>query len=319
MKARKPTSVKTTLVGASFRPVAFGQTLCSVVGAGLPLFPVRHKRAIRVLVRLAAIVAVGIVLGARANPASAQADYRNLDPGRPIAVEDAQPIEHRAFEAQFGIPRFSRERRGHWSFGFEPELKWGIAKDLQFGYSSEYVVAHDSGRTVLAARDRQIHLLYNFNQESRRWPAISIRPELAIRSGGLGSGREHGTLKAIVSKTAGLNRLHWNGSWTAGPTAAAGRGGESVNRYFYGAAYERMLPLKFFVLLADVYARKPIDHARTEVVFDLGTRMQLTPRWVLDAAISSGILRRSAGPDIGFTFGVSHTFSLRWLYPRSGK
>ena len=264
------------------------------------------------------MVVVGAAGSVGAGQARAQADYQNLDPGRPIAVEDARPIEYRAFESQWGVPRFSRQGRGQWLWTIEPEFKWGIYKDLQFGLSSEYVAAHRADNTVVTSRDRQLHLLYNFNQETRRVPAFAIRPELSIRSGGLGSQHEHGALKWIVSKTIGLNRLHFNGSYTIGPTETPGRGGELVNRFFYGAAYERTFPLKFFVLLADVYARKPVGHAPTEVVFDIGTRVQLTPAWVLDAGISSGALRPSAGPDIGFTFGLSRHFSFRWLHLRKG-
>jgi len=265
---------------------------------------------------LFALLVLGLALSLGLGRARAQADYRNLDPGRPIAVEDAQPIEYRELEAQFGIPRFSREHRGQWIVGLEPEYKMGIYKNLQVGLSGEYVVAHDVGNTVTAARDRQIHLLYNFNQETRNLPALAIRPELTIRGGGLGSGHEHAALKGIASKTIGYNRLHFNGSYSLGPTAAPGRGGELVNRYFYGAAYERTFPLRFVVLLADVYARKPIDNAPTQVVLEIGTRVQLTPKWLLDAGLSTGALRSSAGPDVGFTFGLSHSFSFRWLYPR---
>ena len=250
-----------------------------------------------------------------AGEARAQADYRNLDSGRPIAVEDAQPIEFHAFEVELGIPHFERERAGRWIVGFEPELKWGILKDTQLGYSSESVVSRDSGNTVFAARDQQVHLLYNFNHEGPILPAIAIRPELSVRSGGLGSQHEHGTLKWIITKTLGENRIHLNGSYTVGPTALKGRGGELVNRFFYGAAYERTFPLRFIVLLSDVYARKLIDNSRTQVIFDVGARMQLTPTWVLDGGLSSGVLRSSAGPDYGFTAGLSHSFSFRWLYP----
>ncbi len=245
----------------------------------------------------------------------AQADYRNLDPGRPIAVEDAQPVEYRALELQFGVPRFSRESRGHWLFGFEPEFKWGIARDTHIGVSSEFVVARLDENTVATFRDTQFHLHYNFNQESRAWPAFAVRPELTVHSGALGSRHEHGALKLMLSKTLHHNRLHFNGSYTVGPTEAPSRGGELVNRFFYGAAYERTLPLRFMVLLADVYARKPIDGEKTQVVFEAGTRVQLTPTWVLDAGINTGALRPSAGPDIGFTVGFSYVFSFRGLYP----
>jgi len=249
-------------------------------------------------------------------PASAQADYRNLDAGRPIAVEDAQPLEFRALEFQFGIPRFSRERSGHWLYAFELEFKWGIFKDTHFGISSEFVVAHGAGRTVSSFADTQLHLLYNFNEETPRFPAIAIRPELTVPTGGFSSGDVHGSLKLIASKTFGHNRIHFNGSWTAGPTATPGRGGELVTRYFYGLAYERTLPLKFLVLLADVNAHRPIDNSPTEVAFEIGTRVQLTPGWVLDAGISTGRLRPSVGHDFGFVFGLSRSFSFRGLFPR---
>ena len=257
-----------------------------------------------------------LFLGLTATPeARAQADYRNLAPGRPITIEDAQPVEFRALELEFGVPRFTRERHGVWVLGFEPEFKAGIARDWQFGISSELVVAREEDDTISSFRDTQFHLLYNFNQESRRWPAFSLRPELTIRGGALGSQHEHGALKVIMSKTLHRNRVHFNGSYTVGPTEAEGRGGELVNRFLYGAAYERTFPLHFVVLLGDVYARKPIDHGPTEVVFDVGTRVQLNPMWVLDAGVSSGVLRHSVGPDISFTFGLSYTFSFRSLFP----
>jgi hypothetical protein len=262
------------------------------------------RRALLLILPLLAVV-----------PMAAQADYRNLDPGRPIAVEDAQPIEFRAFEFQIGVPRFSREEAGRWVVALEPEFKWGVAKDTQIGISTEFVVAREAGNSITTFRDTQFHLLYNFNQESRRLPAIALRPELTLRGGALGSQHEHGALKLIVSKTLHRNRLHFNGSYTVGPTEAPGRGGELVARYFYGAAYERTFPLQFLVLLADVYARRPIDGARTEVIFDVGTRVQLTPTWVLDAGLSSGVLRQSTGPDIGFTIGLNYTFSFRGLFP----
>jgi hypothetical protein len=261
---------------------------------------------------LFATLSLGAGLGV--TEARAQADYRNLDPGRPITIEDAQPVEFRALESEFGIPRFTRERRGHSLFSFESEFKWGVWKNTQFGMGSEYVIARVPGNTAFASRDSQFHLLYNFNQEGRRLPAIALRPELSIRSGGLGSRHEHGALKLILSKTLHNNRLHFNGAYTAGPTEESGRGGELVSRYLYGAAYERTLPLKFLAIVADVYARKPIELTRTEVMFEIGMRLQLTPKWVLDAGISSGRLRPSAGADIGITFGMSRSYSFRRLY-----
>lgn len=274
------------------------------------------KGAILKSLGILTILCVGVAVVVVVPPAWGQADYRNLDASRPIAVEDAQPVEFRAMEFQFTVPRFTRERRGHWHYGFETEFKWGLFKDTQVGVTTETVVARDASDTIVSSRDVQIHALYNFNQETRRLPAIAIRPELIVGTGGLGSRHEHGSLKLIVSKTIHRNRLHFNGSYAVGSTEQPGRGGDLVSRFFYGMAYERTLPLKFLVLVADVYARKPIDHSPTEVVFEFGTRVQLSPTWVLDAGVSTGQLRPSVGPDVGFTFGLSRSFSFRSLFPR---
>lgn len=242
-----------------------------------------------------------------------QADYRNLDPGRPIAIEDAYPLEFRAFEFQLGA-RHSREE-GRRQISFEPELKWGFAKDWQFGITGENTTLSNSQRTN-SFRDTQLHLLYNLNQETFTLPAIAFRPEVIFPMGILGSENTHAALKAIVSKTFGMNRVHLNGSYTAGPTEAPGRGGDLVNRYFYGAAYERTFPIEFLTLLADVYAVKPIQSAPTEVISDFGARYQLTPVWVLDAGIFAGLRK---GPDFGFTVGLSYVFSFRRLFPTEGE
>ncbi|MFY9270608.1 MAG: hypothetical protein WAO55_12780 [Candidatus Manganitrophaceae bacterium] len=253
-----------------------------------------------------------IFLLSSSGPAFGQADYRNLDPGRPITIEDAQPIEFRAFEFQFG-PRYRLHQDEGDELSFEPELKWGFAKDWQAGLSAEEALL-DDGETTDAMRHLQIHLLYNLNQEDLDLPAIAFRPELTFGAGDLGSDHPHGALKVIVSKTFGFNRVHLNGSYTIGPTEAPGKGGDFVKRYLYGIAYERTAPIEFFVLLFDLYAAAPIDGSRREIIYDLGTRIQITPTWVFDAGFSHAI--RSEAFDFGVTIGLSYVFSPRWIFPK---
>lgn len=244
-------------------------------------------------------------------PAFGQSDYRNLDPGRPITIEDAQPIEFRAFEFSFGLG-YGRHNEGN-KLSFEPELKWGFAKDWQGGLSVEKAIL-DDGETPDAMRHFHLHLFYNINQETLDLPAIALRPEWTFGAGELGSEHPHGALKVIVSKTLGFNRVHLNGSYTIGPTETAGRGGDRVNRYLYGIAYERTAPLQFFVLLFDLYAAAPIDGGRREIVYDLGTRIQMTPTWVFDAGFFHAI--RSEDLDFGVTAGLSYVFSPRSIFPK---
>lgn len=240
-----------------------------------------------------------------------QADYRNLDPGRPMAIEDAQPIEFRAFELSLG-PRYVRGRAGGGEATVEPEIKWGFRKDWQIGISGEYDMLGEN-RAAQGFTDTQLHLLYNVNQESLTLPALALRPELTIGAGPLGSQALHEGLKVIVSRSFARNRLHLNGAYAGGPDEPVGRGGDLVNRYRYGIAYERTFPLEFLVLLTDVYVHKPIDGQPEDVMFDLGARRQLTPTLVVDAGLTAG------APDhdhaLGVTLGLSYVFSYRGLFP----
>lgn len=256
-------------------------------------------------------LSIFIFLASLSAPAFGQADYRNLDPGRPITIEDAQPIEFRAFEFSFGS-RYGRHQEGY-ELSFEPELKWGFAKNWQVGVSGERAVLDDGQRTNVLA-GTEFHFLYNLNQEDFDLPAIAFRPELTFGTGDLGTDHPHGALKVIVSKTFGFNRVHLNGSYTIGPTEISGRGGDLVNRYLYGIAYERTAPIEFFVLLFDLYAAAPIDGGRREIIYDLGTRIQMTPTWVFDAGFFHAI--RSEDLDFGVTAGFSYVFSPRSIFPK---
>lgn len=255
-----------------------------------------------------------LILIAAALPAWGQSDYRNLDPGRPIMIEDAQPIEFRALELQLGIPRYSRHRDKGWELSFEPELEWGFARDWQAGLAGEEAVVRD-GESTTSFRDVQLHLLYNFNQEDERLPAMAIRPELTFGAGALGSEQTHVAVKGIVSKTIGLNRVHLNGSYTFGEKEPPGKGSDRLNRYLFGIAYERTLPLEFLVLLADLYAVGPIDGHRREIIYDIGTRIQVAPTWVIDAGLFQAL--RAERLDFGLTLGVSYVFSFRRLFPET--
>ena len=255
-----------------------------------------------------------LILIAGALPVWGQSDYRNLDPGRPIMIEDAQPIEFRAFELQLGIPRYSRHRINGSELSFEPELSWGFAKDWQGGIGGEMAMVRDGG-TTRSFRDVQLHLLYNFNQEDELLPAMAVRPELTFGAGALGSEGTHAALKGIVSKTIGLNRVHLNGSYTFGGKELPERGSDRLNRYLFGIAYERTLPFEFLVLLADLYAAEPIDGHRREIIYDIGTRIQVAPTWVLDAGLFQAL--RAERLDFGLTLGVSYVFSFRRLFPKT--
>src|SRR3712207_3369837 len=82
------------------------------------------------VVRAAALLG-GLVIPLAARPAAAQTDYYNTDAGRPVTIEDASPIERRAFEIQAAPLRVERLGPGVYTWALEPEVAYGVLPRTQ--------------------------------------------------------------------------------------------------------------------------------------------------------------------------------------------
>ncbi len=81
------------------------------------------------------LVAAALVLPFGGPSLAAQTDYRNLDEGRPLRVEDANPIERYAFEflTSYGL---ERRQGGATVHAFVPELEYGIVANGEPGIAA---------------------------------------------------------------------------------------------------------------------------------------------------------------------------------------
>lgn len=239
-------------------------------------------------------------------PLYAQVDFRNTDRGRPILIEDAYPIEYLAFELQGGIGY--EKDGGEDRLDFSPEFRFGAYKNLQLGIETSYTSLSD-GRTSSGGSDTFLHAIYSINQEGLEIPALSIRLDGGIPTGGLGTDHLHASATALTTKTFGSLRLHSNLSYTIGPTASEGEG-RDISRYLYGLGIDYAWPLRFVMVMGDIVLIKPIDDQKSELLLELGTRMQIHPKWVLDAGIGTGALREE-GSDVIATVGLTYIFGVR--------
>ncbi len=237
---------------------------------------------------------------------SAQVDFRNSDRGRPILIEDAYPIEYLAFELQGGIQYERRE--GENGLGFKPEFRFGGYKNLQIGVEADYnSLWNEKSRSGIS--DTIVHLLYNFNQEGLNVPALAVRLDGGLPTGGLGTDNFHASGAVLATKTLGYLRLHSNLSYTLGPTSSEGQGLD-ISRYFYGIGFDYTWPLRFIMIMGDVVAKKPIDGEKAEVALEFGTRMQFHPKFVFDVGIGTGALRED-GSNVIATVGLTYIFGVR--------
>jgi hypothetical protein len=256
-----------------------------------------------------------VTVAAVPRSAAAQTDYYNTDAGRPIQIEDAYPVERRAFEIQAAPLRLERARGGVYHWGIEPELAFGILPrtQVEVGFPLAYVDAGLAGRRSGLA-GVELSALHNLNVETAI-PALGVAASVLLPAGGLGPDDAFVSAKGIVTRTFSWARFHLNGEYTFGsrPDAASGEsaGVEELSRWMAGVAVDRTFPLRSILLTAEVFALEPlVEGEDVEWNSGAGVRYQLAPRWAIDG----GAGRRLTGDDQAWylTFGGAYAFGLPW-------
>jgi hypothetical protein len=230
--------------------------------------------------------------------AAAQHDYRNLDHGRPIATEDAYPVERHALEVMFP---WSLEREGGESgLMFEPEVMWGAVLNGMVGLGAP--IAIDDGGGLAGLRP---FAFYNFNTEGR-WPAIGVRVDGSLPVGTLGG--DEAAVSVTLLATASpfpATRVHLNGSLRL---AGGDRGPleDAPPSLSHSLGLDHTLWRHSAVVMMDVQRNAEGDVSWW--IVGAGVRMQATPTMVFDI----GAQRRlsSLGPDLVITAGLTRSFSL---------
>lgn len=255
--------------------------------------------------RLPLLLAICLV-----SPLSAQIDYRNLDDGRPVATEDAWPIEHRAFEllAPYALSRAS----GQSESVVTPELGWGIFRNVMIGGKLPVLLGEGGGIAGPRA-----YAFYNFNAESPTFPGFALRADVAFPGGAASGDQATVALKAIATRSWGKFRTHINvvhgfGDGTSNPLV------EPAPRWGGSFAGDLLSLRRSTLFLIEIRTAQPYAGADFEWAAATGLRTQLTPTLVFDLGAGSS-LGRDDGNELHFTVGLSHTFGIAALWPRGGK
>lgn len=260
----------------------------------------------------ATALAVGLSLAIPAGHLAAQIDYRNLDHERPVATEDAYPVERHAFELLLPF-RSERERGGERLHLIPVEVEYGIFDNAQVGVGLPLgaVDAMESD-TEWGLAGLELFGLYNFNTEGPALPALSIRADVSLPVGSLSSEHTRVSLKGIATRSWGLTRLHFNAGRSFGSEDEPGV--EFAPRWSYSLALDRTLFRQSLLLVGELLAQRAVSGSPVEVNAGIGMRYQLSPTFVLDVGVARR-LRSRVGPDYGLTIGLSHVFGLSWLMP----
>jgi hypothetical protein len=250
-----------------------------------------------------------VVLGLLLAATSLHAQFlSNLEPERPIAVEDAAPIPFRAISA--GVDWTYKIRRG----GLNDQgpgwtLLYGVVRRLEVGASQRYVTR--PGRNALrgiASGDLEIHALYGLLGETARRPAIAARVGLIFPTG-LDSRGTDLQLGALFTRSFDTMRVHGNFRWTrlgdTVPTERADRieGGIAVDFLASGPGRTDTL------ILADVTVRtSPVLLGDAIVNVEVGARHRIGVQTILFGGVGSEISDQPDRPRVLFRLGISHVF-----------
>ena len=236
------------------------------------------------------------------------------DAGRPLVVDDAEPVALNHLELEIGFA-YSRPVGG----GRDQKLPaltltYGIIHNLELGLAITRVNQDFPKEPPLRGfEDLHIAAKYRLIAAQSTLPAIAlaidVKAPTANQQKGLSSGKTDTALLLIASKSWHDLRFHTNLGYSV---IGKVRGAELKNIIHGGLAAEKALNPQWSVV-GEVYgASRPSRQSTNEANFHLGLRYSVNPALVLDGAIGRSLL--ATGNRIAATAGITWTFDLNpWV------
>jgi hypothetical protein len=145
--------------------------------------------------------------------AFAQTDYRNIDAGQPLRIEDALVTPRASLDVEWPGPRVEKYGSGMTRWRFDPMATFGVASfsEIEVRVPFIYVVPPASaGARAFGMAGLAVGATHAFGVETPSVPAFAIGSEVLFPAGTLASPATTYVAKAIATKTFSLVRVHLN-------------------------------------------------------------------------------------------------------------
>jgi hypothetical protein len=182
--------------------------------------------------RLSTILHLSIAIGTSgASGAGAQTQYRNLDAGRPGRIEDAEATARYSLDVDLTPFQIERLTGGTTRYRAEPRVGYGILPFTEIELRIPIVQVNPpsggNAQSVGGIAGVSLGALRAFNLETTSLPAFAASAEVSMPVGTLAPTRASYLLKALLTKTTDLGRLHLNAGFgtyaiRAAPTSSSG-------------------------------------------------------------------------------------------------
>jgi hypothetical protein len=152
-----------------------------------------------------------LALSPLARQARAQSDYRNLDAGFPVRIEDAIVTDRYALNLDLANLRFDALSGGRRRLQLEPELSYGIFPRTEMwlratGYYRERQVTPRKGIAGVGLGG-----MHQFTVETFSAPALALASEIFVPTGPRALPPSY-SLKALLTRSSTWGRIHLNAS-----------------------------------------------------------------------------------------------------------
>jgi len=257
---------------------------------------VKHSTVRRVLLILFIVPSVAWAL-----------DHDNLDPNRPIQMEDAYAIPKGEIGLESGV-RFNDRRAGKTRFVFQPQIIYGAWYNTQIEIQGDLFTEPESVVGANKSGDLHLGVLYNFNTETLTLPAFAMRVEADLPTGVRSKGVDT-QVTGVLTRSFGRLRVHLNAGYTA-LGSAQGQERNGSYRVVAAVSYPIGYPHRFReTLIVDVYTRQSdLVGQRNNTGVEIGLRHQLSSRIVLDGGLGTEFYGPSDRSALTGTIGMSVGF-----------
>jgi hypothetical protein len=256
-------------------------------------------------IRRAAIApALGALLFA-APPA--HADPQNLNRDLPLSFEDATPIEQGKTDAQVSA-RWESAENGDDLLTIEPQVQFGVAKDMQLGVSVP-LIAGEGDRS--GSGDLETELIWNFMKGDESTPSLALLAGVILPTGHSNDGLDT-RLGLLLSKgikggtsadnESGEHRVHLNVIWDHNSAERSDERRDRLSAAFgYSWHYDEDT-----ALLADLVRTYERQEGQESTVLEFGVLRAINDK--LDGAAGIGFGLGDESPDVQLTLGVQYSF-----------
>lgn len=243
--------------------------------------------------------------------AAAQTDHDNVDAGRPLRFEDAEPVAFRTLAFEYGLGLSAPRRRGLGLDGtFEFVYGASLNGQLEIGFSPVLGGRPGSRDTFGAIADYDVAYLYSLRQEIRNTPALAVKGEVSLP--GLAGGEPRYRVRGIATKTVGqYDRVHLNLDADFVPKAIGDERRATLGAilgYTHPIGYPREFNTTGLAEVALVPGRRAGEGYGLSL--GVGVRRQISPRAVLDFGLQSDVVpgRNAASTPLRLVAGYSVSF-----------